>query len=157
MARLVLNDAEITDLLYGPGGPVYRHVAAFGTAVELLARELAPVETGALKSSIDKDQPIRTAGFLTMHVGAPVLADDRGRRVDYAFIVHEGHGVIVPRNAPELTFLWRKRGKYVRLRRVGATKEQPYLWDALVAANQTLPSADRFALTREAIRSGKFP
>lgn len=156
MARLVLHDGEIDKLLYSPAGPVYPFIRLFGKAVEAKAKELAPVETGALKSSIDSDEPNRTAGLLTMKVGAPVLADDRGRRVDYAWIVHEGHGIIAPKTpGGQLIFKWRKRGKFfigAPDQTVSAQPSKPYLWDALVMANLAL-AADRFVLVRESTQA----
>lgn len=148
MARLVLNDSEIENLLYGQAGPVYRHVEAFGTAVERIAKDTAPIDTGALRSSIDKDLPHQGAGSLTMKVGAPVLANHQGQRVDYAFIVHEGHGVLTPKTHPVMTFFWKRKGKFYSLKEVQPTAEQPYLWKAMIAANQNLPAGDRFHLTR---------
>lgn len=153
MARLVLNHGAITDLLYGPSGPVYRRVYEFGSAVELIAKATAPIDTGRLRSSIDKDLPNRTAGRLTMTVGAPVLSNNQGQPVDYAFIVHEGHGVLTPKTAAAMSFYWKKRGKFVRLKRVNPTREQPYLWDAMVTANAALPE-DRFYLVREHVYTG---
>lgn len=156
MGHVILHDGEIENLLNAPSGLVYPFIRLFGKAVEARAKELSPVETGALKSAIDSDEPTRTAGMLTMTVGVPVLADDRGRRVDYAWIVHEGHGIIAPKSpGGQLIFKWRKRGKYfigAPDQTVSAQASKPYLWEGLVTANLALPATERFALVRESIQ-----
>lgn len=151
MARLELNQSQIENLLYGASGPVYRRVLAYGERVEVLAKAQAPRETGRLAASINGLGPDRQAGYIRMRVGAPRLFNLGGQSVDYAFIVHEGHGVLTPKTQSSMAFFWERRGKFVRLKKVNPTSEDPYLWDALVEANS---GADRFLLKREHVYIG---
>lgn len=52
MADLVFDRTALTALLQGPQGPVAKDLVKIGLRVERKAKQLAPVDTGRLRSSI---------------------------------------------------------------------------------------------------------
>lgn len=117
--RIDLNQAAIAGLA-APGSPVYRQMTVIGQTVATVAQLKAPVDTGRLRQSIDVEM-ISKPPLLTARVVAPV---------NYALVVHEGHGWIYPRRAKVLS--WRRRGgQRVFARRVRPVAGRPFLTDAV--------------------------
>lgn len=105
-----------------------KQVRAATASVNRKARSNAPggpYSTGHLKSTINWS--IRT-------VGETVIGRS-GSDLVYAYSVHEGQPArtITPRQAPYLSFYWRRVGKRVRFLSVNhpGTSAQPYLTEAL--------------------------
>lgn len=125
MAATVLftpNPAGMLNLLQGPTGATARWVARKTAEVTATAKALAPVNTGALRASID---------------GTVMFGPLRGEveaGVPYSLFVHEGTSPheIVPVNARVLRFPT-KAGTIVYAQKVDhpGTRPQPFLSDAL--------------------------
>ena len=87
--KLVVDGARMAELLRGPSGPVFRHLAERATVVQMAARAKAPRRTGCLQASIVKrveENPI--SGFAIR-----IVADTRPcspKRISYALFVEEG-------------------------------------------------------------------
>ena len=120
---------EIDRLLRSRVGAVARDLERRGRAVEMRAKQLAPVKTGALRGSIDT--------VILYRDGMPVARVGSGLR--YSYFVHEGTGIygprharIYPRGGSVMTFNAGGRQVYVRWTR-GAPGRH-YLVDALPAA-----------------------
>lgn len=135
-----LNPASIQTLLASPAGPVAQEIRVRGNRVLNKARELCPVDQGALRASL-------TLEMFTVD-GLPVARV--GSRLKYAIYVHEGTGIyagrgyIYPRSARVLR--WPARAgsprrysggataRYVYARRVRGVPGRPFLRQALAAA-----------------------
>lgn len=113
--RITINQAAINALVVDPRSPVYRQAARIGAACSAAAKVEAPVDSGRLRQSVQDELRPRPP-VLTVRVSAPV---------NYARVVHEGHGVIVPRRKKVLR--WRGKGGVVWARRVRAVKGNPFL------------------------------
>lgn len=125
---VVLDQKALNAYLKGRNGPVVRDLVRRGLNVESRAKQLCPVDTGRLRSSITTEVAISGGGIPVVRVGT---------NVDYAEAVHEGTRphVIVPRNASVLRFPSRG-GAIVFTRRVNhpGTRGVPFLRNALDAA-----------------------
>lgn len=130
--KVFLDQAKLRKALTGPSGEVTRLVARTTRNVLNDAKIGTPVDTGALRLKHRSGQPVVTG----LKVAQEVIAD-----TDYALYVHEGHGVIYPKNAKFLRFTVKEGGgnKVVFARSVKAQPARPWL---------------RNALKREAGRSG---
>lgn len=123
--RVELNRAEVKRVSLSLAR---KQVRAATASVNRKARSNAPggpYSTGHLKSTINWS--IRT-------VGETVIGRS-GSDLVYAYSVHEGQPArtITPRQAPYLSFYWRRVGKRVRFLSVNhpGTSAQPYLTEAL--------------------------
>ncbi|RFU83610.1 HK97 gp10 family phage protein [Streptomyces triticagri] len=115
-----LNQAAINRLL-SPQGDIGERVERVTRAVANRARQRAPVDSGHLRASIRS--AVRQEGG---RIVGRVWTD-----VDYASIVHNGRGPVVPRRAKALRF--QIGGRTIFARRVGPARGQPFLWEALRA------------------------
>lgn len=134
MARvhIEINQTAIEQLVTNPASPIYRHMVAVGATVSAVAKVKASVDTGRLRQSIDFEL-ISRPPELTARVFAPV---------DYAEVVHEGHGEIRPRRAKVLR--WRgKDGEYHYARRVRPVAGNPFLVDAVKEVTGKTPRRGR--------------
>lgn len=136
MARVVIDDRALEAWLLGPSGPVVRDLSRRAQRITGRAKELAPVDTGRLRASID---------WRLLHdAGVPVARV--GTNVAYARAVHNGtRPHIIERRGPMFNAAGRVRtlrfpaGRgakvYVFRRRVHhpGTTGRPFLRDALVA------------------------
>lgn len=121
----VPNPAGLAQLLTSPEGPVYKDLARRVVRVDALAKQLCPVDTGRLRSSI----------------GWRIVADARGligfigTDVKYAGYVHDGTqgGQFITPVTKQALF-WPGADHPVGSVTRGATKAQPFLRDALPAA-----------------------
>lgn len=139
-----IHAQELNHLLSAPGGAVWMDLHVRGNRVLNRARQLVPVDTGALRASL-------TMEHITVG-GAPAVRI--GSALPYAIYRHEGTGIYGPKGAPirpvSATVLrWpatnnsgsgarRYRGgataAYVFARQVRGTPGVAYLLDALPAA-----------------------
>lgn len=131
MAGVTVEITDVARALNVPGGIVARDMLRRGYKVETKAKELCPVDTGRLRSSITLQQLQRA--------GVPVVLI--GTNVQYASYVHDGTGIYGPLHAP----ITPKRGRYlvftprgarapVFARSVRGMPGRPFLERALPAA-----------------------
>ena len=92
VSRLVLDGAEIADLLHGPNGPVGRHVIERATVVQNAAKmqleREGHVRTGVLRDNINKRLEDVDGEF-----GVRIIASTKSSsptQTEYAGIIHEG-------------------------------------------------------------------
>ena len=118
-------------LLHSPDGGVARELLRRGTRVQTRAKQLAPVDTGRLRSSI-----------------VVILGNERGElvcrigtNVKYAPFQHEGTGLygpyqrpIRPKSGKVLVFTPKGSSKPIFRPRVSGVKPHPFLKNALKAA-----------------------
>lgn len=117
--RIDINQAAVNGLVTNPQSPVYRHMVRVGATCSAVAKVNAPVDTGRLRQAIDFEMIPRP----------PVLIARILATVNYAAVVHQGHGVILPRRAKALH--WRSRGRDVFAARVGPVAGRPFLIGAV--------------------------
>lgn len=84
------NDANLSYILHSRTGAVARDLYRRGLRVEATAKQLVPVDTGRLRSSITTEL-VTDRGELAVQIGP---------HVDYARFVHDGTGIYGPRHAP---------------------------------------------------------
>lgn len=136
-----LNTQAIQALLSGDEGPVARTLLVRGYRVQSRAKQnlggatgSGPkrVDTGRLRASIST-QLVRRAGYPAVRIGT---------NVKYAMWVHDGTGLFGPKHAyiyPKTKRYLRFKPKgaqgYVYAKRVKGMKPNPFLLDALEAAN----------------------
>jgi len=116
--------ANIHRLLHSPAEGVYQNTV--GTTVRktsAIAKATVPVDTGRLKNT-HTEEIVDEGSRLVGTVAATA---------EYAIYVHEGHGVIRPRNAKRLVF--RVNGQLVYATQVKAVDGRPWLVNALKAAS----------------------
>lgn len=70
--RIVINDQALRDLLAGDDGDGARTLLLAGVEIERRAKELCPVDTGRLRSSITRELS-RDGEGLVMRVGTNVV------------------------------------------------------------------------------------
>src|SRR5688572_9681029 len=80
MARVTLNNAEVTKLLQGPNGPVVGEIQRKTVKAHGVARAECPVDTGRLRSSIRWRMATDSRGVHGIV----------GTDADYAVYVHQG-------------------------------------------------------------------
>lgn len=121
MARVRVNisQAAVNRLVTDPASPVVRQANTLGAAVSAAAKINAPVDTGRLRQAVDHELIPRPPN-LTVRVSCPV---------NYALVVHEGHGEIRPRRAKALRFRVGRRVVYTK--RVRPVAGRPFLTDAV--------------------------
>lgn len=139
MAQLILNEAELHELLTGPTGPVYRVTRAFAEAVVEYVQVNGPLgfdqgghrTIGLLRADMSvRDHHADPAG-LTFVVGT-----DPANPVDgyhYARVVHQGRSGF--RSKKGLMKFVTRDGTSRRERSVGPAEAQPFLYEAIEAAN----------------------
>ena len=115
----------------GPMGLVHlKGMLVIGRRIERIAKELCPVDTGRLRSSI--------AARVEVEGGKPLVIV--GTNVEYAIYVHEGTGIYGPRGRPiepvnAKVLAWTPRGgSTVFARSVKGMKGRPFLEEAMVRA-----------------------
>lgn len=128
--EVYVSEAAVKRLMASPLGPAAKLLSRRAIRVETRAKELCPVDTGRLRSSI------------TWALGrdAHGLYADIGTNVFYAPFIEFGTGIygprhtpIVPRSAPYLA--WRgKDGQWHRATSVKGRPKTPFLRPALRAA-----------------------
>lgn len=143
MARWVPNEGQIAELLTGPSGPVYKHVAAFGKAVERGAKIKAPKDTGKLADGIDATLPIQRGGSLILRVSTGPVSEGG---FHYALSVHQGRKGFGPRTAKALKFYWKQQQRDVVTQYVRSVPGRPFLLDAAKEANAKLPPGTQFKI-----------
>ncbi len=120
--QFVPNPAGIFWVTQAPNGTTGIYLGGLTSAIAARARQLAPVNTGALRNSI-------TPRIFAAPLRSTVIAD-----VDYAAFVHEGTSAheIVPTKAKVLRFPT-KGGAVVFTQRVDhpGTAPNPFLADAM--------------------------
>lgn len=123
MADFAWNEAALRVLLSGPGGGVARDLAKRAIRVQNRARQLCPVDTGRLRSSIQ----FRLGGSIAG------LFADVGTNVVYARLVHDGTRphVIFPSSAKAL--FWKGAPHPVPRVNHPGTRGVPFLRDAMSA------------------------
>lgn len=121
----MIDAGELDRLLHSPSGPVIEDLMRRGRQVLNRAIETCPVETGRMRSDHTME--------LILSGGSPAVRV--GVNTEYAEWVHEGRGPIVPVRAKVLRFRPKGSGVYVFAHRVGPAKAQPWLREALEAAN----------------------
>lgn len=126
-------DAEaLRDMLTGPHGAVLGELMRRARLVENKAKQLCPVDTGRLRSSIHHDEAVTESGEPV----ARVYSD-----VQYAMWVHEGTGIygprgtrIYPKNGRFLVFTPKGSSRKVFARSIAGMRGRPFLVDAMAAA-----------------------
>lgn len=123
--RINIDPQKAAEILRSPSGPVYRRMVVVSDKVKQRAIDLAPEQTGRLKSEIVKRLSVE-GDRIVAHVISPT---------PYALFVHEGTKphVIEPKSAKVLAFQPHGSFGVVFARRVNhpGTQRQPYLTDAL--------------------------
>lgn len=123
MATVRYNQANIFRLLHSPAEGPHRKVSSVTRQTLAIAKATVKVDTGRLKNThyerVD-DEGSRLRGRV-------------GATADYALAVHNGHGVIRPKNAKVLVF--RIQGRLVFAKEVRATDGDPWLVKALQTAS----------------------
>lgn len=127
--RVNLNQAAINELLRGPHGPVVREVNAVTRRVEMRAKTKVGVDSGRLRSSIQRTLSVE----LTRVVGRV------GTAVQYGLYHHQGTGIYGPRRRPirpkkaggVLVFTPKGSTQVVVAREVQGSRPNPFLVDAL--------------------------
>lgn len=123
MATVRYNQANIFRLLHSPAEGPHRKVSSVTRKTLAIAKATVPVDTGRLKNTHTEsvtDEGSRLRGRVAA-------------TADYALAVHNGHGVIKPKNAKVLVF--RVQGRLVFAKEVRATKGDPWLVKALQTAS----------------------
>lgn len=124
------NESALRTLMSGPQGPAAKALAKRAIRVETRAKQLCPVDTGRLRSSI-------TWG---MGRDARGIYADVGSNVKYAAWIEFGTGIYGPRRTPIVPvsaplLAWKgKDGQWYRARSVRGRPATPYLRPALRAA-----------------------
>ena len=115
MARVTV-DAQVVEALKDELAEAY-YRRNYATLISTMRQE-APKDTGLLRASGSIDPPRRVKGgyLLRFRFVAP-----------YAWFVHEGHGVIVPKTARALRWVT-KQGVVVFAQRVRPVKARPWLF-----------------------------
>lgn len=121
-----VNRNMLRSFLSDPNGPVARDIARRTIRVQSRARQLCPVDTGRLRSSISHQVKIEN--------GIPVGIV--GTNVKYARWVHDGRGPITAKPGKVLAFKPKGSNAVVFARSVGPAKGQPFLTKALEAARK---------------------
>lgn len=128
MTEIRLDEVAIRELLTGPQGPVVKMVRRDGLSVLNRARALVPVDTGALRASLQ----------MSMSVDADKVECIVGSGQYYAGWVHNGTGIYGPRHqmirpVSAKVMAWRSRsnGRMVFARRTRGMKGTFYLTRAL--------------------------
>lgn len=128
--RVKLDESVINREMRTSSGMTARGLFRTATQVEAVAKRLAPVDTGRLRSSIQK-RVVSRGGRVTAEVTASVK---------YAAFIHEGTGIYGPRRKPItarggafLVFTPRGASQPVFARSVRGIRPRPFLRDALRA------------------------
>lgn len=129
--RIDLHQSAINVFLRSPAGEIFRAVREIGRRVENTAKQLAPVDRGGLRASVNSRMLIE---------GSKVVAHV-GTNMEYALFVHEGTGLFGPRHrrirpkrAKVLSFKPRG-GRRVFVRSTRGQRPNPFLVRALQLAS----------------------
>jgi len=103
VAKVTINKGALNQVLYGSGGPVYRHIAESGLRVQQEARRLVSgpllnVRTGRGRAGIVSRMGVNGRG--------PVATISTSPETGYMAALHEGTRphIITPKNARVLAF-----------------------------------------------------
>lgn len=147
MAKLVLNDAEISELLTGRNGPVYRATKAMADAIVEEVRANGPLgfdqgghrAVGLLREDMRiRDEEFGPAGIKIV-VGTDPMNPNDGYH--YALVIHQGRDGFTSKKGP-MTFLTRDNGLYEDVWSVGPAEAQPFLYEAVDAVNGVVPGVE---------------
>lgn len=139
MATWRPNERGLYNVLQGRGGPVYKLVDGFAEATETGAKFEAPVDTGALRASIQALPPHSTLDGVTTTVKA-------GAR--HGMVVHQGRRAIVPVRAPQLRFYWKRIGAVYQTNYVAPRAGRPFLVEGMHHANNAFRTKFRIVVKR---------
>lgn len=135
-----LNHLQIEQLLTSPSGPVAKSLLVRGYRVQAQARKnlgggaSGPkrIDTGKLRASISVQLKRKSSRTLTVRIGT---------NVEYAIWVHDGtglygpmHRMITPKTKRYLRFKPHGSNKYVFAKAVKGMRANPFLLNALSAA-----------------------
>lgn len=129
MAEFIEIPEAMLALKTSPSEPVYQDLQRRVLRVDAAAKALCPVDTGRLRGSIRwriEATPDELIGYI-------------GTDVKYAPFVHEGTaGGTIIRPVNKQALFWKGAAHPVASVTRGATRAQPFLRDALSAANEGL-------------------
>jgi hypothetical protein len=125
-------------------GIVGRFMTSFAQDVVARAAIEAPTDTGRLSRSIRQERQFFGPTTVDIRIGSKAV----NPRNDfmYARAVHTGARARQARPGGLMKFKPRRSNRWVVTARVGPIPADPYLTDALRAANATLPSGTRFRI-----------
>lgn len=106
---------------------LYEAVETWSLLVESTAKQLAPVDTGRLRSSINSE---------ARRIGKDIVKGFIGSNLDYAPIIEEGRGSIEASGDSPLRFVI--DGEVIYRWSVGPAEAQPFLENAMMAHIQDL-------------------
>lgn len=158
MAGHFVPDAiGISRVTHDPNSLTSLQVKRFAADVQKRARRYAGTvkDTGALQASITVKSRFGPSGIDLVISAYRPGRDHSLKKWDVAMVIHQGHGVIVPKKGSRggkkkgyLRFEYPKNsGSFVRARKVRAVGGVPFLAKALEEANLALPSDQRFRIT----------
>lgn len=139
MGRFVPNQRGLYNTLQGRGGPVYRLVQGMAEATEVGAKYEAPVDTGALRASIQALPPHATLNGVETTVRAPVR---------HGLVVHQGRKAIRPLRAPSLVFYWKRINAVYSTQFVAPRAGRPFLVEGLRHGNRAVGGVFRVVVKR---------
>jgi len=126
-----MSRTAVQDMVTDPASPAMRDLLRRGNAVRNAA--LDNIRSMGIGTKVGTGQ---LAGSLVVEAimvdGQPAIRI--GSRLPYAIYVHEGHGVILPRNGRFLAWPNPRGPGYIFARRVGPYPAKPFLREALQAA-----------------------
>ncbi len=125
-------------------GIVGRFVASFAQDVVARAAIEAPTDTGRLSRNIRQQRREFGASSIDIQIGVRVV--NPRNDFSYALAQHTGARARDARPGGKMIFRIRRSGRFVRTAHVGPIPPDPYLTDALLAANATLPADRRFSI-----------
>lgn len=125
-------------------GIVGRFMSGFAQDVVARAAIEAPTDTGRLSRSIHQQK--RDFGPADIEIRIGSTATNPRNDFTYARAVHTGARARSARPGGKMIFRPRRSGKWIVTAHVGPIPADPYLTDALRAANATLPSGTRFRI-----------
>lgn len=130
--------------LTSEGGIVGRFMSAFAQDVVVRAAIEAPSDSGRLSRSIRQER--RDFGPASVDIRIGSTATNPRNDFMYARAQHTGARARSARPGGKMVFKPRRSGRWIVTAHVGPIPPDPYLTDALRAANATLPSGTRFTI-----------
>lgn len=139
MAELILNDAELNELLHGRTGPVFRVVKQFADDVVLDVRTYGPLgyDQGGRRTVglLREDMRIRSEEFGPEGIVLTVGTDPTNPRdgYNYALRIHQGHDAYA--SMGQVMKFRTRDGRWHSKVAVGPAAPVPFLYDAVERAN----------------------